>query len=275
MLLYRAPQNGLIGYFCNKNVTFVDTHSHIYLPEFDADRQLVVERAKNQGVATILLPNIDSRSIAPMLQTEKEFDNCLAMMGLHPTSVKDDYKKELDIVENHLSQRPFIGIGEIGIDLYWDVTHKQQQLDVFEQQLKWAIDLSLPVVIHCREAFPEVFQVVDKVHDGRLKGVFHSFGGGIDELQHIIGYKTFKVGINGIVTFKKSTLPEVLEKADPSLLLIETDAPYLAPHPHRGKRNEPMYVPLVAQRLAQVYGIPLEDMAIQLTDNSRGLFDIK
>lgn len=255
-------------------MVFIDTHSHIYLSEFDNDRADMLTRAAAQGVQTILMPNIDSRSIGPMLQTERDYPNCFAMMGLHPTSVKDDYQQELDVIAKQLLARRYIGIGEIGIDLYWDKTYIQQQLEVFEQQLLWAKDLDLPVVIHCREAFPEVFRVVDKVHDDRLKGVFHSFGGGTEELKHIEGYKTFKVGINGIVTFKKSTLPEALAHTNPHLLLIETDAPYLAPHPHRGKRNEPSYVPLVAQKVATIYNMELEDMSLILANNAKQLFQL-
>lgn len=252
----------------------VDTHSHIYLPEFDADRPQLLERARHNDVSLVLMPNIDSRSIDALHRTEKEFPNCLAMMGLHPTSVKEDAEKELKTIEQHLFARKYCGVGEIGIDLYWDTTFKHQQMEVFKVQLQWAKALSLPVAIHCREAFPEVFEVVDSVHDSQLKGVFHSFGGGVEELTRIAEYGTFKVGINGIVTFKKSSLPEVLSYADASLVLVETDAPYLAPHPHRGSRNEPSYVKLVAQKLAQIYGLPFDEMVGQIRQNTQEIFNV-
>ncbi|MFT3740503.1 MAG: TatD family hydrolase [Breznakibacter sp.] len=252
----------------------VDTHSHIYAAEFDADRAQMMERAKANGVSLVLMPNIDSRSIDAMHQVEKDFPNCRSMMGLHPTSVKEDMEQELKIIESHLFSRPYYGVGEIGIDLYWDKTFKDRQMEAFRVQLQWAQKLSLPVVIHCREAFPEVFGVVDLVHDSRLRGVFHSFGGGVDELKRIAEYKTFKIGINGIVTFKKNILPEVLLHADSSLVLAETDAPYLAPHPHRGTRNEPGYVKLVVQKLAQVYDMPFDEMVRVLGQNTKAIFNV-
>jgi len=254
------------------NVTITDTHSHIYLEEFDADRAEIVQRAAASGVTSILMPNIDSHTIDRMHQTEAMFANCHAMMGLHPTHVKENYEAELAIIEKHLYQRPYVAVGEIGIDLYWDKTFLLQQIIAFEQQIKWAKDLHLPIVIHCRDAFPEVFEVLDRLNDDRLTGVFHSFSGGVDEIQKVAEYGGFKVGINGIVTFKKASLPEVVAAVSPNLMIVETDAPFLAPHPHRGKRNEPAYVRLVAEKLAEIYHLPLEKMAEILNTNSREIF---
>lgn len=253
-------------------MTITDTHSHIYLEEFDADRAEIVQRAKEAGVTTILMPNIDSHTIERMHQTETMFANCHAMMGLHPTHVKENFEDELAIVEKHLHQRPYVAVGEIGIDLYWDKTFLSQQIIAFERQITWAKALHLPIVIHCRDAFPEVFEVLDRQNDDRLMGVFHSFSGGVDEIKKVAAYGGFKVGINGIVTFKKASLPDVVSAVSPSMIIVETDAPFLAPHPHRGKRNEPSYVRLVAQKVAEIYNLPLEKMADILDANSREIF---
>lgn len=253
-------------------MTLTDTHSHIYLEEFDADRAEIVQRAAEAGVTTILMPNIDSQTIERMHQTEAMFANCRSMMGLHPTHVKENYEGELAIVEKYLHQRPYVAVGEIGIDLYWDKTFLPQQFIAFERQINWAKELHLPIVIHCRDAFPEVFEALDRLNDDRLTGVFHSFSGGVDEIKKVAGYGGFKVGINGIVTFKKASLAEVVSAVSPHLVIVETDAPFLAPHPHRGKRNEPAYVRLVAEKLAEIYHLPLEKMADILDANSREIF---
>lgn len=253
-------------------MTLTDTHSHIYLEEFDADRAEIVHRAAEAGVGTILMPNIDSQTIDRMHQTEAMFTNCHAMMGLHPTHVKENYEHELAIIEQHLHQHPYVAVGEIGIDLYWDKTFLPQQIIAFERQINWAKELHLPIVIHCRDAFPEVFEVLDRLNDNRLTGVFHSFSGGVDEIKKVAAYGGFKVGINGIVTFKKASLPEVVAAVSPDLVIVETDAPFLAPHPHRGKRNEPSYVRLVAEKLAEIYQLPFPKMAEILDTNSRQIF---
>jgi TatD DNase family protein len=252
----------------------IDTHSHIYLKEFDEDRGRVVQSALNEGINTILLPNIDSSTIDSLHQTETAFPNCIAMMGLHPTSVKADYLNELEAIKQHLFSRSYIAVGEIGIDLYWDKTFKSEQMRAFEQQIKWAIQLNLPIVIHCREAFNEVFEVVDRMHCQQLKGIFHSFGDNVDVAKHIMDYGTFKMGINGVVTYKKSNLPEVLMTVDPSFLVVETDAPFLTPVPHRGKRNEPAYVKHVVQKLSDIYSLSLSDMEQILESNTKAIFDV-
>jgi TatD DNase family protein len=253
-------------------VTLTDTHSHIYLEEFDNDRAEMLLRANDAGVTTILMPNIDRSTVELMHRVEAQFPNCHAMMGVHPTSVKDDFEDELAAVEKHLHQRPYIAVGEIGIDLYWDKTHLREQIIAFERQIEWAKELQLPIVVHCRDAFAEVFEVLDRLNDASLRGVFHSFSGGGDEIKHVARYGGFKVGINGIVTFKKAALPEVVAAVNPSLLVVETDAPFLAPHPHRGRRNEPSYVPLIVSKLSEVYNLPYDTMVEILGQNSQEVF---
>jgi TatD DNase family protein len=256
-------------------VQFVDTHSHIYLDAFDNDRQEVIERALLNGVNSIFLPNIDSGSVDRLHQVEEQYDCCHALMGLHPTSVKDNYKDELSVVESALAERGYAGIGEVGIDLYWDKSHQQQQMEAFELQLKWASQLDLPVIIHCRDAFPVVFDVLDKCFENNTRGIFHSFSGTEADLQKIMDYQSFKIGINGIVTFKNSSLAGLLAAVNPKWLVVETDAPFLAPAPHRGRRNEPSFVKPIAAKLAEIYGLTLEQMSEQLLENSNEILNNK
>ena len=251
----------------------IDTHSHIYLDDFDPDRDLIIERAQRAGISGILLPNIDNGSIEAMLRTEKQYPGiCKAMMGLHPTSVKSDYQEQLAVVEQWLTKRSFIGIGEIGLDLYWDKTFVEEQKEVLSIQLRWAMELELPVVIHTRDAFPEVFEVFDKVYDARLRGVFHSFSGTLKDAQKILTMPGFYLGINGVVTFKKSHLPELLAQTGVNRLFLETDAPYLAPVPHRGKRNEPAYMSLTRDKIAEISGLSPQEVDKITSDNAKKLF---
>lgn len=253
----------------------IDTHSHIYLPEFDQDRREVVERALSAGVEKILMPNIDAQSVRPMFAVEEMYpDYCYSMMGLHPTSVKGDYEEQLTNVEYWLGQRDFIAIGEIGIDLYWDKTWEREQRVVFRKQAEWAKEKDIPIVIHVREAFEAVFQELDKVCDDRLKGVFHSFSGNKDHLHKALGYPGFMLGLNGIVTFKNAKLDEVLKGAPSDRIMTETDAPYLAPVPYRGKRNQPAYMKNTLVKLAEVYGVTADEMDRITTRNARQLFAI-
>ncbi|WP_244825585.1 TatD family hydrolase [Carboxylicivirga linearis] len=253
----------------------IDTHSHIYTEEFDEDRSAVVKNALDSGVRKILLPNVDASSIERLHQTEKEFpDVCIAMMGVHPTSVKEDYQAELDIVKQWLDNRPYIAVGEIGIDLYWDKAFRKEQMEVFEQQIIWAKEKDLPIVIHCREAFPEVFEVVEKQLDDKLRGVFHSFTGSADDAIRIEEYGSFLMGINGVVTFKNTHLREALKDVSINKLVLETDAPYLAPVPYRGKRNEPSYIQKVAGTLSEVYEKPIDYIIAQTSENASRLFTI-
>lgn len=253
----------------------IDSHSHIYLEQFDSDRDEVIRRARNAGLSKILMPNIDSESIEAMLQTEAKWpDFCHAMMGLHPTSVKENYLEELAIVEDWLAHRPFIAIGEIGMDLYWDTTFKKQQQEVLAIQLKWAAEKEIPVVIHTREAFPEIFEVFEKHYDSRLSGVFHSFTGTLDHARHILQMPNFYLGINGVVTYKNSQLPQVLSEVGYERLLLETDAPYLPPVPYRGKRNEPSYVVNTRDKLATVFGVEAQLVTEITTQNAQKLFNL-
>ncbi|MCT4587928.1 MAG: TatD family hydrolase [Carboxylicivirga sp.] len=251
----------------------IDTHSHIYLSEFDEDRNDVIERAKNTGIEAVLLPNVDGETIEAMHQLESANQGfCHAMMGVHPTSVKADYQEALKEVKEYLDKRSYIAVGEIGIDLYWDKTFRQEQMQAFEQQIVWAKELKIPIVIHCRDAFREVFEVVDKQMDDNLKGVFHSFGGGIEEAKRVLNYQTFMLGINGVVTFKNTNLRETLKEVPLNKLVLETDAPYLAPVPKRGRRNEPAYLGRIAETIALAHNVSVDEVKKQTTANAKQLF---
>ncbi len=253
----------------------IDSHSHIYLPEFDEDRDEVVARAKEAGVTKILMPNVDGQSVRAMMDTEAAYPGfCYAMMGLHPTSVKGDYREQLANVEYWLGQNDFLAIGEIGIDLYWDKTWEREQREVFRTQLNWAKKSGKPVVIHVRDAFEAVFQELDKVHDRRLKGVFHSFSGNKAQARRALEYQGFMLGINGIVTFKNSGLDKVLAEIGPERLIVETDAPYLAPVPYRGKRNQPAFLKYTLEKLAAILNMPVEEMEQLTTRNTAQLFGL-
>jgi len=257
---------------------FVDSHTHIYLDDFSADFDAMISRARGAGVKYYLLPNIDTGSIPAVHRIADRLpDHAFPMMGLHPCSVKDDFKEQLSVIERHLFQpvRRYIAVGEIGIDLYWDKTTLDKQIEAFEQQIGWAKALGLPVVIHVREAFDETFAVVDRLHDERLKGVFHCFAGTREQAQHIMEYGTFKMGIGGVLTFKNGQIDRFISEIDPSYLILETDAPYLAPVPFRGKRNEPAYIALVAEKLAMCYGLPVEDIGAITSRNCEDLFGIQ
>jgi hydrolase, TatD family len=251
----------------------IDTHSHIYLPEFDEDRTEVVNRAKAAGVAHIILPNVDKETLEPMLALEAtEPDYFSATIGLHPTSVNAAYKEELTWVKSELDRRPYCAIGEVGIDLYWDKTFREQQIVAFEQQLQWAIDYDLPVIIHQRDAFEDTIACVEKYNCDKLRGIFHSFGDSVEFAHRILSLGNFYLGINGVVTFKNSKLSNVLEQLSPENLVLETDAPYLTPAPYRGKRNESAYVLLVAQKLSEIYPKPVDEIIHITGRNATALF---
>ncbi len=254
---------------------WIDTHTHIYEEAFDADREDMIRRAKESGIVAALLPNVDTNSIEPLLRLcDEQPEFAFPMMGLHPTSVNASYASQLQIIEATLSKRDYYAIGEIGIDLYWDHTFFKEQKIVFEEQLKWSIDLGLPVSIHCRDAFPEIFDSIYKVGAEKLKGVFHCFTGTPDDLEEIKHLKRFKIGINGVVTFKNSALPDIIKAADPDMLLLETDAPYLAPTPYRGKRNELSYLYETAKKTAEIFGITINELAKRTKKNALELFNI-
>lgn len=250
-----------------------DTHAHIYAEEFDKDRRNVIFDAHKAGVKKILLPNIDSTTIDGMLEIVKKYpNNIFPMMGIHPTSVEDDFEAELEIVADWLTKEKFYAIGEIGIDLHWDKTFIEEQIIAFEKQIDLALKYDLPVVIHARESFDEIFKVLDEKNVPELKGVFHSFTGTLEQAQKIVNDYNFYLGINGIVTFKKSHLPEVLTEIDVKHILLETDAPYLAPEPKRGKRNESAYMFYTARKVADIYGLDIKSISEITTQNAIDLF---
>lgn len=247
----------------------IDTHSHIYLPDFDVDRDEVVARAKAVGVSHIVLPNVDAHTLPQMLTLEASNPQFFhAAIGLHPTSVTATFAEELSLVKQELERRPYCAIGEIGIDLYWDKTFYEQQKAVFEQQLEWAIEYDLPVIIHVRDAFSETLEIVERYNCAKLRGIFHSFGGGVEDAHRIMSLGGFKMGINGVVTFKNSGIAAILESVPINYIVLETDAPYLTPVPYRGKRNESAYLPLIVSKLAEVYQQSFDSIVKKTTENS-------
>ena len=252
----------------------IDTHSHIYLEDFLNDVDEVIQKAYNIDVKKIVLPNIDSGSVKRLNDLSDAYPHlCYPLMGLHPTSVSSDYKEEIQAVEYWLEKRKYYGIGEIGIDLYWDRTYVKEQKDAFRYQIKLAKSKQLPIVIHLRNSFNEVYEIVNEEQDGSLKGIFHCFSGNESEAQQIIDLG-FLLGIGGVVTFKNSNLSQIIEKIDLKYLVLETDSPYLSPVPKRGQRNESSYLVYIAQKVAETYGIRVEQVAEITTVNARNLFGI-
>ena len=253
---------------------FIDTHSHIYLKEFEIDSAEMLERAAAAGVSTILMPAIDSETHNSMMTMEhNSLVRCLSMIGLHPCSVNETLENELAIVESLLQQRKFIAIGETGLDFYWDLTYKTLQYRAFERQIEWAIAYDLPIVIHSRQSTDECIEVISNYNGRGLKGVFHCFGGTQEQATKIIE-QGFFLGIGGVLTFKKSGLDRTLKSVSLDNIILETDAPYLAPVPFRGKRNEPAYIPYIAQKLADVKEIGIRDVAAITTKNAEKLFSL-
>ena len=252
----------------------IDTHTHIYLPEFDIDRDEVIKRAVGSGVVKLLMPNIDVHSVDLMLSAEARFPGiCHSMIGLHPTSVKEDYLTQLDKFEELYTSHKFIAIGEIGIDLFWNKAFLKEQLSAFRRQIAFAIDKGLPVVIHSRDSFPEVFSVLDEFEGRGLKGVLHAFAGNDKDAERAIRMG-LKLGIGGIVTFKNSGLDNTVKAIGPENLILETDSPYLAPAPHRGKRNESSYICIINKKLAEIFGMREEEVASIIFANSARLFNL-
>ena len=256
----------------------IDTHSHIFSEEFKEDLPEVIARAKEIGVEKIFMPNIDDTSVEDMLRVCQAYpDYCFPMIGFHPTSVEgpDAIYKVREMKKHLVEGHPYIAVGEVGLDLYWDKTWLKEQQQILDEQIQWALEWKLPLVIHCREAFPELFQVLEPYKHTELTGVFHSFTGTVDEARELMDYSRFMVGINGVVTFKKSTLPEALKEVPLSKLVLETDSPYLAPVPFRGKRNETSYVKRVAVKLAELYGMEIGEVERQTTENALKVFKIR
>ncbi|MEI9809792.1 MAG: TatD family hydrolase [Bacteroidota bacterium] len=256
------------------SMRIIDTHSHIYLDEFSTDLPGLVEKSDKVGVINVLMPAIDSATHTKMLDTEQRFPSfCTSMMGLHPCSVKENYVDELNIVEGWLAKRKFIAIGETGLDFYWDLHFKDQQYDAFQRQIDWALQYDIPVVIHSRNSTDECIRMVSKNQKGTLKGVFHCFSGSPEQAQQIIDLG-FYVGIGGVVTFKNGGLDKVMKDIDLQHVVLETDAPYLAPVPFRGKRNEPAYISYVVQKLVEIKGTDSEEIATITTANAQKLFGL-
>jgi TatD DNase family protein len=251
-----------------------DTHTHIYLPEFDGDRDEVVARALNNGIEKLLMPNIDIHSVAAMMAAAARFPGiCHPMAGLHPTSVKEDYLDQLEQLEELWAENKFIAVGEIGIDLYWDKTFIKEQVYALRRQISFAIGRKLPVVVHSRESFPEVFSVLEEFEGSGLKGVLHAFTGSIEDAGRAIRMG-FMLGIGGIVTFKNAGLDIVVKAVGPENLILETDSPYLAPVPHRGKRNESSNISIINKKLAEIFGMKEEEIASVTFANSVRLFNL-
>lgn len=252
----------------------IDTHCHIYLPEFDNDCDEVIRRAVDSGVSKIMMPNIDSTSVEPMLAAEVKYPGyCLPMMGLHPTSVKENYRHELSMVETRLKEHKFYGIGETGIDLYWDKTFLKEQLVSFRRHLELAEEYDMPVVIHARESLEVIISELSSFGSSRVKGVFHAFPGGPEEAQRVVEMG-FMIGTGGVVTFRNSRLGEAVNSVGINNIVIETDAPYLSPVPHRGKRNESSYLTLVTDKLSEILAITPAEVADKTSANARILFKI-
>ena len=252
----------------------IDTHCHIYTKEFETDRQPMIERSKSAGVSTMLMPAIDSAEHESLLLVEQQNPGtCLAMMGLHPCSVKDNYKEELRLVRQYFEKRTFIAVGETGLDFYWDLSFKDQQYNAFHQQAEWALEYDIPLVIHSRESTDECIRVVEEHQKGKLKGVFHCFSGSVDQARKVMDLG-FHLGIGGVVTFKNGGLDKVMTEIDLSHVVLETDAPYLAPVPFRGKRNECSYISYVAQKLAEIKVLDVADVASITTKNAQSLFGL-
>lgn len=255
-------------------IEFIDTHTHLFEPEFAEDREAVVRRAVEAGVKTLCLPCITEESLSRMEEMCAGFPGiCYPMIGLHPTELGDDYQAVLDRMYKELKGNDsYIAVGEVGLDLYWDDTRKNEQLDAFRQQIEWAAETGLPLAIHSRNAFDDLYKVMDDNRSKGLTGVFHCFSGDAEEARKLLSFDGFYLGIGGVVTYRKSTLPSVLADVPLERVVLETDSPYLAPVPRRGKRNESSYIPFVAQKLAEIYGCSVDEVAAVTTDNARRLF---
>lgn len=256
------------------NITITDTHTHLYSEEFDQDRNEMIQRAIDAGVSRFFIPAIDSSCTESMYELEKNHpENVFLMMGLHPTYVKDNYLEELQHVENELARRKFYAVGEIGIDLYWDKTHLPQQQIAFKRQIQLAKHYKLPIVIHCREAFDEIFEILEEEKSPELFGIFHCFSGTYEQALQAISYN-MKLGIGGVVTFKNGKIDQFLNQIELKHIVLETDSPYLAPVPFRGKRNESSYIVNVVEKLAQIYSLSANEIAAITTENSKAIFGI-
>ena len=251
-----------------------DTHTHLYSEQFDKDRSEVIQRALNNDVERFFVPAIDSTYYQAMFDLEKQFPkNVFLMAGLHPTHVKENYKEELAVVKKMLLEKQFYAVGEIGIDLYWDKSFLQEQQDAFKEQIGWAKENNLPIVIHCRDSFDEIFEILEEVKDEKLFGIFHCFTGDLSQAKKAISYN-MKLGIGGVVTFKKGKIDQFLNEIPLNHIVLETDSPYLAPTPFRGKRNESSYLVNVVEKLSDIYHLSSQEIAKITTENSKKVFGI-
>ena len=256
-------------------MNFIDTHSHLYAAEFAEDIEEVINRSKAVGISKIFLPNVDVESIAPLKKlTASDPDFFYPMMGLHPCSVKENYEEELNTIKKEIFENKYFAVGEIGIDLFWDKSFMAQQKLAFIEQINWAKELKLPIVIHARDSFDQLFEILDTVHTNQLKGIFHCFTGTIHQAEKIIEYGTFKLGIGGVVTYKNSGLDKTLEAIGLEHLVLETDAPYLAPQPFRGKRNESMYLEIIAKKIAEILQVDVKEIAEVTNKNASIIFQL-
>ncbi|MFZ9878186.1 MAG: TatD family hydrolase [Chitinophagaceae bacterium] len=249
----------------------IDTHAHLYLAEFELDRSMMLDRAKQAGIEKIFLPAIDSSTHTSLLQMETDFPWCKAMMGVHPCSIKENYQEELAIAQQYWDKRNFVAVGEIGLDFYWDRTFEKEQYEAFRIQIEWALAKNVPIVIHSRQSTLDCVRVLKEYKNSALRGVFHCFSGSLEEAQEIIKLG-FYLGIGGVITYKNAGLGAVLEKIDLAHLVVETDAPYLTPAPHRGNRNESSYISLIAEKIATVKAEKEGKVAEITTQNAENLF---
>ncbi len=254
---------------------YIDTHSHIYLEQFDNDRDIIINKAIDNGINKMVLPNIDKESIELILNLAKKYPcNIYPLIGLHPTHVKEDYKEQLDLLYKYLNKEIFNGIGEVGIDLYWDKTFFNEQKIAFKEQIKWSKEQEMPLIIHSRSSFNEIYEIIKQEQDGNLYGIFHCFSGNCDEAEKIIDLG-FHLGIGGVITFKNSGLDIAIKNIDLKNIVLETDSPYLAPTPFRGQRNESSYLNIIANKIAEVKNIDLNKVVEITTNNAKQIFNIK
>ncbi len=252
---------------------FIDTHTHLYLKDFDDDRDEIIKESIFFKIEKLFLPNIDSNSIENVIKLTEKYKNiCYPMVGLHPCSIKQNFESELEILKNYIGKIKPIAIGETGIDLYWEKTNLNEQIEAFKEQIKWAKDYNLPIVIHARDSYKEIFDVLDKMNDDTLFGVFHCFSSSLSDAQRIIDYGGFKLGIGGVVTFKNAGLDKTLAEIPLEEIVLETDSPYLTPAPYRGKRNKSSYISLIAKKISEIYNLKISEIEEITTKNACEIF---
>ena len=261
-------------------IQLIDTHAHLYVEQFNEDRAAMLQRAFDAGIQKIFLPNIDSRYIKSLYELNQEYPNqCLPMMGVHPCSIKDDYQSELNLAYKALKENSalFAAIGEIGLDFYWDTTHKNEQIEALKTQINWAKEFDLPIVLHCRDSFNETYDIVKSMNDESLKGIFHCFTGSVSDAQKVVELNGFYMGLGGVVTYKNSKeLSETIKNTPLKYFVLETDSPYLVPHTYRKKkhkRNESAFIVAVAEKVAELKNTNIEEVARITTDNAMKIFD--